>query len=735
MKTPITLLILLLAVLPVMAQNNVWIFPRQNGMNFDGGTAQTFTFSQAAADNFTGRGCAASVSDGNGGLLFYTDGRKIWNRHHAVMPDGSLAPNLELADRQGCLIVPVPNDTNLYYVFSLMKSYNQLSNTRLFYSVVDRRLDNGLGDVVPGQKWLQLDEFLAEKMLAVEGDRCNIWLIVRDKQSNHYKAYEINRGGIMPNPVLSNCGTMPLASYLFRPLKSSPDRKTLAASLSPSDFNNNQGVGIELYDFNAATGQISNPRMIDAGLTGASITTHFYSDICFSPDGSKLYANAVTAASMDPPQYIFQYNLTLPTAAAIQASRQVVAFSQAPSFSDPGFFRFWDLENGGDGKIYCVTEFSWEPIISPRPLAVIQQPNLAGMACNVQIDARPLSNTIDFPIGRYSLSSRVVQRPMFSPDTLKGRKDTLICSREDTVLLNAGPYSPFYHWDNGDTGRSRRITASGTYIVRYMADACTDKIDSIHVRWEHLPVVAWDSAGCTAPRTAKAYGMAQDSTLVTYTWSDAAGIFQTGQSRNGDTVSGLLPGNYSVHLRTASGCDTTVAFTIQAYPEPVVTVAPSAARLRYGDSLQLSATGALFYAWWPSGTVSNDTSAQPYVRPLAPVVYTVMGLNEYGCRDTATANIDIDYGMPQLIPNAFSPNGDGRNDIFKIEGITYQKLVSFRIFNRWGQQVFETSDPGRGWDGSMKGRPCNTDTYYYVVSLGYPDGALKTFKGDLVLVR
>ncbi len=125
----------------------------------------------------------------------------------------------------------------------------------------------------------------------------------------------------------------------------------------------------------------------------------------------------------------------------------------------------------------------------------------------------------------------------------------------------------------------------------------------------------------------------------------------------------------------------------------------------------------------------------PFLRPLKPTTYTVLGLNSYGCSDTANVYVDIDYTMPDFIPNAFSPNGDGLNDVFKIENISYQKLIALRVFNRWGQMVYESSDPAKGWDGTQNGQPCNMDSYYYLIVLSYPDGQIKNYKGEVTLIR
>jgi gliding motility-associated-like protein len=88
-----------------------------------------------------------------------------------------------------------------------------------------------------------------------------------------------------------------------------------------------------------------------------------------------------------------------------------------------------------------------------------------------------------------------------------------------------------------------------------------------------------------------------------------------------------------------------------------------------------------------------------------------------------------------LIPNAFSPNGDGQNDIFRIANITDEKLIDFKVFNRWGTILFRTTDPKQGWDGTNKGQAQPVGVYGYVIRIGYPDGYVETYKGTVTLIR
>lgn len=88
-----------------------------------------------------------------------------------------------------------------------------------------------------------------------------------------------------------------------------------------------------------------------------------------------------------------------------------------------------------------------------------------------------------------------------------------------------------------------------------------------------------------------------------------------------------------------------------------------------------------------------------------------------------------------MIPNAFTPNNDGQNDIFKIKNITNQRLIDFKVFNRWGTVVFRTTDPTAGWDGTSRGQIQPIGVYGYVIQIGFADGYVETYKGTVTLIK
>ncbi len=93
------------------------------------------------------------------------------------------------------------------------------------------------------------------------------------------------------------------------------------------------------------------------------------------------------------------------------------------------------------------------------------------------------------------------------------------------------------------------------------------------------------------------------------------------------------------------------------------------------------------------------------------------------------------YTLTERTSNAFSPNGDGNNDVFKIINLHEVDLKSFEIYNRWGQRVFYTTDWTKGWDGNIHGKHANIGTYFYLIKIIVARHQLRNLKGDLTLLR
>jgi len=166
-------------------------------------------------------------------------------------------------------------------------------------------------------------------------------------------------------------------------------------------------------------------------------------------------------------------------------------------------------------------------------------------------------------------------------------------------------------------------------------------------------------------------------------------------------------------------------------------VSPVDTTIHYGDSIQLhTASEATMWYWSPASFLDTATVQNPWAKPPKSMVYKVTGLNAYGCQATADVKINVIYKSKLGLPNAFSPNGDGLNDVFGLEQLNFEKILEFKIFNRYGQLVFEAQNAQQAWDGTFQGKPVSTGTYYYLIAVAIPpEGTNKVFKGDVTLIR
>jgi gliding motility-associated-like protein len=158
-----------------------------------------------------------------------------------------------------------------------------------------------------------------------------------------------------------------------------------------------------------------------------------------------------------------------------------------------------------------------------------------------------------------------------------------------------------------------------------------------------------------------------------------------------------------------------------------------------GEALQLIASGGSKYLWSPATSLSDPNIANPvavYDGTADMIQYKVLVTDNIGCFDSTFVNVRIFKTDPSIfVPTAFTPNGDGKNDVVRPIAVGVSKIEFFRIYNRWGQLVFQTTRNGFGWDGKIGGKEQKTDTYVWVVE-GVDITGKKLFaKGTVVLIR
>jgi gliding motility-associated-like protein len=187
----------------------------------------------------------------------------------------------------------------------------------------------------------------------------------------------------------------------------------------------------------------------------------------------------------------------------------------------------------------------------------------------------------------------------------------------------------------------------------------------------------------------------------------------------------------------------TKTVNITAFNYPVLTLVPNAT-INVGGSYQINATATtniVSLNWIPSNTLSCNNCLAPLATPTKTTKYDLTALNDGGCATTDSIRIQvICNGANFFVPNTFSPNGDGVNDYFIINGVGLNVIPSITIYNRWGQVVFQKSNfapntAANAWDGTFNGKPAPSDVYIYTIQILCDNATLIPYHGNITLIR
>jgi gliding motility-associated-like protein len=278
-------------------------------------------------------------------------------------------------------------------------------------------------------------------------------------------------------------------------------------------------------------------------------------------------------------------------------------------------------------------------------------------------------------------------------------RDTTICEGTDLVLTPGDGYTS-YLWNTGATTRAIQISQTGDYsVIVTNFHACT-LTDTIHVDVVKNLSATIDTSICWGRKY-----MAEGK------WQSTGGTYY-------DTI------------MMQHGCIKIVTTHLSVKPEVIVNIGKDTCVVK-GNTMELHAhvVGAEDYTWTGGSHDSLLTVGSPGIYWVKVTVNKCEGL------DTVQVNKCPEF-FSFYLPNAFTPNGDGINDFFVPTG---KNIGSFHmlIYNRWGQLLFETSDPGQGWDGTYNNEYCETGIYIYIVNysnVDFPGEEIKN-SGSFTLVR
>jgi gliding motility-associated-like protein len=310
-----------------------------------------------------------------------------------------------------------------------------------------------------------------------------------------------------------------------------------------------------------------------------------------------------------------------------------------------------------------------------------------------------------------------------------------ICAGETIALTASGANS--YTWSpaTGLSGANipdpdANPVTTTAYTITGTTNGCSN-VTTVTVTVDPVPVISVSAAAdsvCAGQST-----QLNASGAGNYTWSPTAGLSDDDISNPVSTPA--VTTTYTV-TGTTGACSgqNTITIAVNPAPDADALINQETCTGANDASIDLSVTGASapYTYLWSNGSSTEDISG------LSPNTYTVSVTDTKGC--TTTQDVDIDasaescYEPHLYLPNIFSPNNDGDNDVFYARG---QGIVYFEIniYNRWGQKVFESTDLSNGWDGTLNGQVLDPAVFVYYVRVEFTDGTIEKRNGNLTLVR
>ena len=339
------------------------------------------------------------------------------------------------------------------------------------------------------------------------------------------------------------------------------------------------------------------------------------------------------------------------------------------------------------------------------------------------------------------INTTTVQVRVIDFVTLQAMPDTVICAT-DSLQLRAFTDGLRFNWTPSATLNDPAIknpsalpVSTTTYQITSTVGSC-NATDEVTVTLVPYPGAnAGDDAGiCFGSSTQL------NATIVgsSFTWTPSGSLV------NPNTLSPVAsPSATTDYILTVTdnlGCPKPGRDTVTVTVLPKVDAfAGNDTNVVVGQPVQFNASGGINYLWLPSTNLSNPAIYNPtatYNGSFDSIRYKVIVTNELGCADSAYLLVKIFDTHPQVfVPTAFTPNGDGRNDVFKPIAAGMDKFEYFGVYNRWGQLVYSTTNTETGWDGNIGGKPQASNTFVWIVKGVDYTGKVVFAKGTVVLIR
>lgn len=322
--------------------------------------------------------------------------------------------------------------------------------------------------------------------------------------------------------------------------------------------------------------------------------------------------------------------------------------------------------------------------------------------------------------------------------------DAISCNGENDGALevtNINGVPPFnFEWSNSTSGTNNSSLSSGLYVVT-MTDANN--------------CISLDSFSLTEPTPIEATLVVEnpdcfgedDGSIAFENVTGGSGNYNFSlnviTSYSANLFYDLSGGVYVATITDTEGCEWSSEVVVED-PEQFTMTLGADLLIEFGDSVQIRPqvnAPVADFSWSSTAAAPCDTCFNQAVAPMETATYFLSVINEQGCEVHDEITINVSEERPVYIPSAFTPNGDGFNDHFKIYcGSAVEQIKVLRIYNRWGALVYEINDinPGVddfGWDGTLKDEFLENGVYVYYAEIQFRDSKISMFKGDVTLLR
>ncbi len=314
----------------------------------------------------------------------------------------------------------------------------------------------------------------------------------------------------------------------------------------------------------------------------------------------------------------------------------------------------------------------------------------------------------------------------------------VVCEGQHATLQASGGAT--YTWSGPNnftaTGANVQISnitqnESGTYYVTITNDAGCTSVLNTTIDIQPIPQIVASYSGATCEGNSITL-TASPSNMLSYQWSGPNNFSSNQQNPQISNITFTMSGTYTVTVTHNCGTSTDTV-NVMVYERPSIlslnTQNESCKDMKDGQiSPSVSGGNSPFTYLWSNGNTQSELTN------LSEGSYSVTITDAKGCSVTGTALIQKGEYDCFFIPTVFSPNGDGNNDILYIRGHGIKEMI-FRIYDRWGNMIFESTNPQLGWDGNYKGKPMNAGAYAYYAKIVFVNGTEKEIRNNITLIR